>query len=220
MSHTKAEFHKISGFKGFDLNLRCRDFQFAIGKTYKTADAKVCETSFHLCEDPFDVLNYYPPAESRFAAVEGAGKTDKHNSDSKVACTQLKVCAEIGLSGLISAGVRFILDKVSWENDKKTNTGNRSAATNTGDHSAATNTGYQSAATVEGKQSIACGLGIQSKARGKKTCWLVLAEWHHVNNNWEIKVVKSVLVDGEIIKEDTWYKLEAGEFIEVADNQN
>jgi hypothetical protein len=95
------------------------------------------------------------------------------------------------------------------------NTGYRSAASNTGNQSASSNTGNYSAASVEGKQSIACGLGIENKAKGKKTCWLVLAEWEQKNGEWAIKEVKSVLVDGIKIKEDIWYKLENGNFKEV-----
>ncbi|TLN00393.1 hypothetical protein FDZ73_19615, partial [bacterium] len=99
-----------------------------------------------------------------------------------------------------------------------TNTGYRSAATNTGDYSAATNTGYQSAATVEGANSIACGLGIENKARGIKGCWLILAEW--VDDGWEkhLKSVKSVRVDGKKIKENTFYMLQGGKFVEAKED--
>ena len=97
-----------------------------------------------------------------------------------------------------------------------TNIGDRSAATNTGDRSAATNTGYQSVVTVEGKESIACGLGIKNKAKGKIGCWLVLAEWHKdKEHKWHIKNIKNAKVTGEAIKEDTWYKLKKGKFVEA-----
>ncbi|WP_207900751.1 hypothetical protein, partial [Anaerospora hongkongensis] len=98
------------------------------------------------------------------------------------------------------------------------NTGDYSAATNTGNRSAATNTGYQSAASVEGKQSIACGLGVENKAKGVIGCWLVLAEWIDAGTEWRLESVKSVLVDGDIIKANTWYKLLNGEFIEAKDD--
>ncbi|WP_245157184.1 DUF7666 domain-containing protein [Anaerovorax sp. IOR16] len=95
-----------------------------------------------------------------------------------------------------------------------TNTGDRSAATNTGDQSAATNTGDRSAATVEGVESVAMSVGIKGTAKGIKGCWLVLAEWE-CTDEWHRKDVKCILVDGEKIKEDTFYKLENGEFVEV-----
>ena len=223
----------MKGYKGFDKDFKCRGFQFEPGKTYEhDGDARACESGFHFCENPFDVWGYYPPSDSRFAEVTGTGKTDKHDGDSKVACTKLHVGAEISLNVFVNAGVKFILDRVTSEK-KETNTGNRSAATNTGYRSAATNTGYQSAATntgdrsaatntgnwsaatVEGKDSIAMATGIEGKAKGRKSCWLVLAEWEERKDGWHIKDVKSVAVDGEKIKEDTFYTLKGGEFVEV-----
>ena len=223
----------MKGYKGFDKDFKCRGFQFEPGKTYEhDGDARACESGFHFCENPFDVWGYYPPSDSRFAEVTGTGKTDKHDGDSKVACTKLHVGAEISLNVFVNAGVKFILDRVTSEKKEtntgyqsaSTNTGNWSAATNTGDQSAstntgtrsaATNTGYQSAATVEGKDSIAMATGIEGKAKGRKSCWLVLAEWEERKDGWHIKDVKSVAVDGEKIKEDTFYTLKGGEFVEV-----
>ena len=205
----------MKGYKGFDNDFQCRGYQFEPGKTYEhDGDAKACESGFHFCENPFDVWCYYPPSDSRFAEVEGSGKTDKHYGDSKVACTKLHVGAEISLNAFVNAGVKFILDRVTPEK-KETNTGNQSAATNTGYQSAATNTGDHSAATVEGKESIAMATGIEGKAKGKKSCWLVLAEWKERKDGWHIKDVKSVAVDGKTIKEDTFYTLKGGKFVEV-----
>jgi len=93
-----------------------------------------------------------------------------------------------------------------------TNTGYRSAATNTGYRSAATNTGDRSAAEVGGKESIAIVTGKDGKAKGALDCWLVLTER---DEDWHILGVKSVKVDGETIKADTWYKLVNGEIMEV-----
>ena len=157
----------IKGYKGFDPNLTCRGFQYEVCKEYDTEKAVSCKTGFHFCENPFDVLGYYPPCTekgvNRFCEVEGSGDFDKSNED-KVSCTHIKIKAEIGLKGLITAGIKFILDRVNWENSKESNTGNYSAATNTGNRSAATNTGYQSAATNTGYQSAATNTGDYSAA--------------------------------------------------------
>ena len=154
----------IKGFKGFDKDMKCRGFQFQVGGEYEEADAKACQKGFHFCEAPLDVFNYYPPATSRYAEVQGEGKTDKDGDDSKVACTKLHVGVEIGLKGIIEFGLKFIMDRVKWEDAKESNTGDRSAATNTGDRSAATNTGDRSAATNTGYQSAATNTGYQSAA--------------------------------------------------------
>lgn len=82
------------GFKGFDKDLKCRDYQFEIGKTYEhKGKVKACEKGFHFCENPLDVFSYYPPANSRYAEIEGDGDFDKDNSDSKVACSKLTIKA-------------------------------------------------------------------------------------------------------------------------------
>ena len=158
----------IKGYKGFDKDLKCLDFQYEVGKEYSTDKAVACNTGFHYCENPMDVLGFYAPCDdtgnpNRFCEVEGSGDFDT-SKDDKLCCTRLKVNAEIGLQGLIKAGVKFILDRVKWNDNKQSNTGDRSAATNTGNYSAATNTGDRSAATNTGYQSAATNTGYCSAA--------------------------------------------------------
>jgi len=172
----------MKGYKGFGKDLKCRGFQYEVGKDYEEKDAVCCKKGFHFCENPLDVFGYYPPADSRYCEVEGDGKLDGDYRDTKVAASKIKIKAEIGIPGLIAAGVEYIKSNIDWKNAKEsntgdrsaatntgyqsaaTNTGDRSAATNTGDRSAATNTGYQSAATNTGYQSAATNTGYQSAA--------------------------------------------------------
>ena len=211
-------------FKGFDKDLKCRDFQYEIGKEYTEEKADICNCGFHACEFPMDVFSYCPPSDSRYCEVDLEENGQKSSDDSKRVGKKISVKAEIGIAGIIKAGVEYIKEQVNWEDDKATNTGNRSAATNTGNQSAATNTGYQSAATntgnqsaaiVEGKESIALATGINSKAKGKIGCFIVLAEWKEINYEYHIVDVKSAKVDGKNIKEDTFYTLKDGKFVEV-----
>ena len=156
---------KIKGYKGFDKNMKCRGFQYETGKDYQhDGNITCCHSGFHFCTNPFDVLAYYAPANSRFCEVEGSGESAKEENDTKVSVSNLHVGFEIGLNGLINAGVKFILNKVKWNNCEATNTGDRSAATNTGDLSVATNTGYRSAATNTGDRSAATNTGNRSAA--------------------------------------------------------
>ena len=164
----------IKGYKGFDKDLKCRGFQYETGKEYSMDKAVACKTGFHYCENPMDVLGFYAPCDdtgtpNRFCEVEGSGDFDKSESD-KLCCTHLKVKAEIGLNGLIKAGVQFILNRVKWNDNKATNTGYCSAATNTGYYSAATNTGYRSAATNTGNRSAATNTGNRSAATNTGDC--------------------------------------------------
>ena len=161
----------IRGFKGFDKDLKCRGFQYEIGKDYeKEGEVKCCERGFHFCENPLDVFRYYSPSDSRYCEVEGDGNADKANDDSKVATSHIHISAEIGLNGLIKAGVKFILDKVNFYDAKSTNTGYCSAATNTGYRTAATNTGDRSAATNTGNCSAATNTGYRSAATNTGEC--------------------------------------------------
>ena len=202
-------------FKGFDKDLKCRDFQYEIGKEYTEEKADICNCGFHACEFPMDVFGYYPPSDSRYCEVDLEENGQKSSDDSKRVGKKISVKAEIGIAGIIKAGVEYIKEQVNWEDDKATNTGDQSAATNTGNWSAATNTGYQSAAIVEGKESIALATGINSKAKGKIGCFIVLAEWKEINYEYHIVDVKSAKVDGENIKEDTFYTLKDGKFVEA-----
>jgi hypothetical protein len=107
----------VIGYKGFDENLQCCGFQYEIGGEYQH-DGKVaiCEQGFHFCKNPLDVLSYYAPGTSRFAKVEGSGDTDRMPyEDSKVACSHLKVVAELTLRDLIQAGVEFVLETAAAE---------------------------------------------------------------------------------------------------------
>ena len=165
----------IHSYKGFDKDLKCRGFAYEIGKDYEQdGKIKCCNNGFHACEFPLDVFNYYAPGEnSRYCTVTQSGVTDKEGGGSKVASSKIHIETEIGLNGIIKAGVKFILDKVNWKNQKESNTGDYSAATNTGycsaatntgDYSAATNTGDYSAATNTGDYSAATNTGYQSAA--------------------------------------------------------
>ncbi|ECF6179630.1 hypothetical protein DS692_21700 [Salmonella enterica subsp. enterica] len=166
---------EIVTFKGFNKDLKCRGFQFAIGETFHH-DGKVeaCGSGFHACECPFDVFSYYPPAESRYAETISFGVTDREEGgDTKIASASITIKAELTLPQFIQRGIEWIWSKIDKSLEQQimtgnqsaaTNTGNRSAATNTGDWSAATNTGNRSAATNTGNQSAATNTGDWSAA--------------------------------------------------------
>ena len=150
-------------YKGFDKDLKCRGYQYEIGKSYEEPEAKLCEKGYHACEYPLDVFNYYVPADSRYCEVELDGVEDSTSDDTKRCGTKIAIKAEIGIAGIVKAAVDFTMSKINGSKIN-TNTGNQSAATNTGDQSAATNTGDRSAATNTGNQSAATNTGNWSAA--------------------------------------------------------
>ncbi|ELK4213066.1 hypothetical protein Q6919_002992 [Salmonella enterica subsp. enterica] len=157
---------EIVTFKGFNKDLKCRDFQFEIGKTFHH-DGKVgaCSSGFHACECPFDVFSYYSPADSRFAETISFGITDREEyGDTKIASASITIKAELTLPQFIQRGIEWIWSKIDKSLEQQIMCGNRSAATNTGDWSAATNTGNRSAATNTGSCSAATNTGDWSAA--------------------------------------------------------
>lgn len=208
---------EIISYKGFDSSLRCRGFQYEVGKDYEQeGNIKCCENGFHACEFPLEVFNYYAPGEnSRYCTVTQSGEMDKREDDSKVASSKIHIETEIGLGGIIKAGVKFILDKVNWKDKKATNTGDYSAATNTGNQSVAVSMGGFSTAKVSGKGSVAVVTGRDSKAAGALGDWIVLTERDDWSRDYRIKDVKAFKVDGKKIKADTFYKLVDGEAVEA-----
>ncbi|EGT1203292.1 hypothetical protein I3G02_001197 [Salmonella enterica] len=214
---------EIVTFKGFNKDLKCRDFQFKIGKTFHH-DGKVeaCVSGFHACECPFDVFSYYPPAESRYAETISFGVIDREEiGDTKIASASITIKAELTLPQFIQRGIEWIWSKIDKSLEQQimtgdwsaaTNTGNQSAATNTGNRSAATNTGNRSAAEVSGSQSVAASLGIEGKARASEGGAIVLC---YRDEDGELIHIRASKVGENGIMPDIWYQLnEDGEFVE------
>ncbi|AXP39451.1 hypothetical protein CH628_08885 [Haemophilus influenzae] len=159
------ENKEIIAYKGFKQDWTCRGYQYEVGKTYEhKGNVKACESGFHACEYPLDVLSYYSPAVSKFAVVKMSGETSKDSDDTKIASAKITIETEINLPEMIKKAVEWIKGKVDWDAAKVSNTGDQSAATNTGYRSVATNTGYRSVATNTGDQSAATNTGYWSAA--------------------------------------------------------
>ncbi|MEX4323281.1 hypothetical protein MY590_09980 [Haemophilus influenzae] len=202
------ENKEIIAYKGFKQDWTCRGYQYEVGKTYEhKGNVKACESGFHACEYPLDVLSYYSPAVSKFAVVKMSGETSKDSDDTKIASAKITIETEINLPEMIKKAVEWIKGKVDWDAAKVSNTGDQSAATNAGD---------RSVAEVSGKQSIAVALGWQSKAKASINGAIVCV---YRNHDGELIHIKASKVGENNIKADTWYTLdEIGEFVEVKDD--
>lgn len=160
----------MKAYKGFDKDLKCRDFQYEIGKEYEEKEAKACEKGFHACTNPLNVLQYYPPCyENRYCEVEQEGEFSENGDDSKVASTKIKISNEISLEELIQAAINKsvkseIRSVKTGDHTVAENAENCSIASNKGCSSMAANTGEYSLATTTRSFTIAANTGDYSVA--------------------------------------------------------
>ena len=111
---------KITAYKGFDKDMKCRNFQYEIGKKYEMgSDVEVCKRGFHACENPMDVLNYYKDMlNDRYCVVEQSGNIDRATDNTKIASSKIKVKTEIGWEGLFKFGIEWLREITNPENVK------------------------------------------------------------------------------------------------------
>ena len=265
---------KIIAYKAMDKNMQCRGKQYEVGKTYHEDKADCCHAGMHACENPLDVLHYYPLRDSsRFFEVECGGNVDKSREDSKLACTELTVKGEVNFAGLVKATVNAVFNRVKGKEpfssgdystagssgDSSTagssgkystagssgysstagssgnystagSSGNYSTAGSSGKYSTAGSSGYSStagssgkystaaatggycSAKADGKDSIAVVNGACGKACGALGCYLVLTEY---DDDGHMICAKMARVNGSAIKENVYYTLKNGEFVEA-----
>lgn len=178
----------MKAYKGFDKDLKCRGFQYEIGKEYETDEAVLCEKGFHACENPLDTFSYYTPGSSRFCEVELEDVSDQMDiEDSKRVAKKIKIGAELDIKGLIKATFEYV-------NERCTNNENG------GDWSA-----------LNGGDRSALRGGVASKFKGGK--WTVFA--CEVREAGKIVDMITAIVDGVTIKENTWYTVKDGKWVEV-----
>ena len=109
----------IKSYKGFDKNLKCRYFQYEIGKEYEMdGEIKVCSRGFHACESPFDVFDHYTMIDSRFCEVEQDGNISKEDRGTKICSSKIKIKAELKLADMINLGVEWLKEITSPEKIK------------------------------------------------------------------------------------------------------
>ena len=95
--------------------------------------------------------------------------------------------------------------------------GNHARIGSSGYHARIGSSGNHARIGSSGEDSVICCSGHGSAVKAKKGSWITLSEWEY-DEKKERNVpvcVKTERVDGEKIKEDTFYKLENGEFVEV-----
>lgn len=219
----------IKGYKGFNKDMTCHGKQYKENTTYEEDGTEICKAGMmHFCENPYDVLDYYPLVNedgdiSDFAEVEAVGEVKKDGN--KSATNKLHIGAKLGHKGFVKACVDFTIEKTRIENAEECtdydNGKNYAQIGISGDSAKIGSSGDYAKITSIGKKSVVMAAGYNSIARAKIGSWITLAEWVKTgekNENgfyiWIPKCVKTEYVDGERIKENTFYKLVDGEFKE------
>ena len=248
----------IKSYKGFDKNLKCRDFQYEIGKEYEMdGKIRVCRRGFHACESPFEVFDHYSMIGSRFCEVEQDGNISKEDRGTKICSSKIKIKAELKLADMINLGVEWLKEITSPEKIKTSikdnssgygakigssgydakigssgndaqigssgddaqigSSGNDAQIGSSGDGAKIGSSGYGAQIDSTGEDCVIMCAGINSVAKASKGSWITLSEWSYSDEKKRyIPIcVKTEFVDGEKIKEDTYYKLEGGVFKEV-----
>ena len=225
---------KMTGYKGFDKDLKCRNFQFEVGKEYEhDGKVKLCKSGFHFCENPQGVFGHYAPGNgSRFAIVEAGGVSDERESDSKRVAKKLKIKSEISVFEMCRIAVDVFFENFGFKKKIESAEGNSAGdsgaasagyrgAASAGDYGAASAGNYGAAragnrgAAEVGEFGVAV-VGNASRVKGKKGSVLVARDIKYNNDRQEYEVTDwaCALVDGEEIKEDTWYVLKNGKLVE------
>jgi hypothetical protein len=175
MRDEKGRFCKrpvTKGYKGFGKGLVCRDKQYKVGETYKEQGEGICEEGMmHFCENPLDVLEYYPAIDTdtgepnEYAEVEAVGMVIR--GARKAATNKLRIVKKISLEKLIKDAVAtrrksYLLTAGDFF-DAATSESYSNAAT-TGRYASAVTTKLASNATTAGNCSYAMTAGNQAHA--------------------------------------------------------
>ena len=225
----------IKSYKAFDKNMKCRGFQYEVGKEYDmNGDIQCCKRGFHACESPMEVWDYYDMLTSRFAEVEQSGKISTGADSTKICSSHIKIKAELKLADIINIGVKWLKDltapsKVKADGAELNDNGVRGAQIgSSGDSAKIGSSGYSAKigssgdyAKIDstGEDSVIMCAGEGSVAKAKIGSWITLAEWERDGRKGCLVpvCVKTERVDGIKIKPDTWYTLQDGEFVEVTE---
>lgn len=192
-------------YKATDKNMKCRDFQYELGKTAEVeGDIELCKNGLHACEMPLDVLGYYAPGDgSRYFEAELEDvSNEQHSDDTKRVGKKLTLSAEIGIPGLVKAQVEYVKAQCDFDNAiKKADAEKKNHAT-----------GLRGAASATGKSCVAMTTGFYGRVMGEIGNAIVCVERE---DSGKIKAILAGVVDGETLKPGVWYTVKNGQWVEV-----
>lgn len=198
----------IRGYKGFDRDWKCRDFQYEVGKTYEIeGEPKICERGFHFCTSPLEVFKYYAPT-NRFAIVKADEDDviyDTADNSHKAVARRITIVREITLYEIISLQIDFSskmnrsvegrkisylgCENLQWEGSSSTNIGDSSivgvvegsdyCVSVDGDYAVSVSANpILSIESCEGMSTLAATTGSYSVAQADGVCAAAVATQH------------------------------------------
>ena len=232
----------MKGYKAFEKGLVCRGKQYQENTVFEEEKAVICNSGMHFCKNPLDVLEHYPLVDehgnqTEFAEVEALDEA--LTDDNKKYCTKkLKIGAKISFAQLVQASVEFELEKGAKENSEDDSvisskarnvqigssgysaqigsSGDSAKIGSSGDYAQIGSSGDYAQINSTGKFAVVCCAGHDCVAKGKIGSWLTLSEWKYSKEEkaYIPVCVRTEKIDGIKIKEDVYYKLIDGVFVE------
>lgn len=170
-------------YKGFQRGLKCRGYQFSMGKNVTEA-ANCGQNGFHCAENPLDCLSYYGNINfSDYCLVIPGGDMDEDQVDSKISCTELTIVKKLTIQEFFLHGLAYMMDHPNrnWSSHVQKERGTASS-------------GY---CVVRGTDPVACG------AKGS-----ILAFAKDDPGSGKIIQIALTYVDGRKIRANTWYDID------------
>ena len=195
----------------------------SLGETQaQDEDSKVCTTKIKIGARLS--LSDFIKASVKFLLEKDASQLAASGDSSKLAASgdssQLaasgyysRLAASGDHSKLAASGYSSQL-ATSGDSSRLAASGNSSRLAASGDHSKLAASGDYSQLEITGSNSVGAAIGVNNTIKASLGCWITLAEYKWDGRKNVPVCVKSVQVDGEIIKADTWYKLSNGNFVE------
>lgn len=163
--------------------------QFEPGETYEEPECKCARNGFHCAENPLCTLDYYHNMDARFFIVEAAGDINQDGNGSRISCTKITLIQEISRLQLAAHACLYMQDHPNRDMENEHTAKDRGRCEESGDFR-----------IVRGKSPVAAGV---------KGAYLFLVQ--EKPQSKEISIIYPFYVDGEEIRENTWYGIKEGE---------
>ena len=205
----------MKGYKIYGPGMICKGKQYAENTTFEEKTVEICKKGMHFCKNPLDCLDYYPliNSEGKFSDITEVEALDNPETDDgkKYVSKNLRVGGKLTLTQFIKDSFFATYENIKSEaGEAKDIDAGGDGATLAGGGGATLAGGYR-AKLAGGDGAILCG-DSGSIGKGGIGSLIVIAKR---NNKGKIIDYAVKIVDGEIIKADTWYKLADGDFIEA-----